>query len=76
MDPSVGFDQIGGLDTYLQQLKEMVFLPLLYPELFQRFQLQPPRGVLFYGPPGTGECRPGGGGAVGPCEGGQAIVRA
>ena len=35
-------------------LKEMVFLPLVYPELFERFKVQPPRGVLFYGPPGTG----------------------
>eukprot|EP00983_Pelagomonas_calceolata_P043260 1138839-Pelagomonas_calceolata.AAC.1 len=31
----------------------MVFLPLLYPDLFERFKVQPPRGVLFYGPPGT-----------------------
>jgi hypothetical protein len=35
-------------------LQEMVFLPLLYPELFTRFRVNPPRGVLFYGPPGTG----------------------
>merc|ERR1719431_1580426 len=33
----------------------MVMFPLLYPELFQQFQIQPPRGVLFYGPPGTGK---------------------
>lgn len=38
-----------------QALKEMVFLPLVYPELFERFRLSPPRGVLFYGPPGTGK---------------------
>ena len=36
-------------------LKEMTLLPLLYPELFQRFNLTPPRGVLFHGPPGTGK---------------------
>ncbi len=50
---------MGGLEHYVQQLKEMVFLPLLYPELFERFKVQPPRGVLFYGPPGTGERRGG-----------------
>lgn len=33
----------------------MTLLPLLYPELFQRFNLTPPRGVLFHGPPGTGK---------------------
>lgn len=52
VDPSVTFDQVGGLDHYIRALKEMVFLPLVYPELFERFHLTPPRGVLFYGPPG------------------------
>lgn len=52
MDPSVSFDQVGGLEHYIKALKEMVFLPLVYPELFERFHLSPPRGVLFYGPPG------------------------
>ena len=41
----------------INQLKEMVALPLLYPELFQQFGITPPRGVLFHGPPGTGEYR-------------------
>jgi hypothetical protein len=35
----------------IDQLKEMVSLPLLYPEIFQRFKITPPRGVLFHGPP-------------------------
>ena len=56
VDMSVSFEQVGGLDHYIGALKEMVFLPLLYPELFERFHIQPPRGVLFYGPPGTGLC--------------------
>lgn len=53
VDPSVSFDQVGGLNHYIKALKEMVFLPLVYPELFERFHLSPPRGVLFYGPPGN-----------------------
>lgn len=36
-------------------LKEMVMLPLVYPELFEGFGATPPKGVLFYGPPGTGK---------------------
>lgn len=39
----------------INSLKEMTLLPLLYPEVFQRFNLTPPRGVLFHGPPGTGK---------------------
>ena len=53
VDTSVTFDQVGGLEHYVKALKEMVFLPLVYPELFERFHINPPRGVLFYGPPGT-----------------------
>ena len=39
----------------VQSLKEMVQLPLMYPELYERFGISPPKGVLFYGPPGTGK---------------------
>lgn len=52
---SVSFDSVGGLGSHIQQLKEMVSLPLLYPEVFERFNITPPRGVLFHGPPGTGK---------------------
>lgn len=52
---SVSFEEVGGLDSHIAQLKEMVSLPLLYPEIFQQFKITPPRGVLFHGPPGTGK---------------------
>jgi SpoVK/Ycf46/Vps4 family AAA+-type ATPase len=55
VDLNVDFSQVGGLQGHIDQLKEMVQLPLLYPELFQRFHVTPPRGVLFHGPPGTGK---------------------
>ena len=55
VDQNVNFDAVGGLQGHIDQLKEMVALPLLYPEVFQRFHVTPPRGVLFHGPPGTGK---------------------
>ncbi|CAM9020522.1 unnamed protein product [Wickerhamomyces anomalus] len=55
VDMNIDFSAIGGLDNYINQLKEMVALPLLYPEVYQRFGITPPRGVLFHGPPGTGK---------------------
>ncbi|XP_060709644.1 ATPase family AAA domain-containing protein 2B isoform X1 [Hemiscyllium ocellatum] len=55
LDASVRFDSVGGLSHHIQALKEMVVFPLLYPEVFERFKIQPPRGCLFYGPPGTGK---------------------
>ncbi|XP_047429166.1 ATPase family AAA domain-containing protein 2B [Mugil cephalus] len=55
LDNSVRFDNVGGLRNHIQSLKEMVVFPLLYPEVFEKFKIQPPRGCLFYGPPGTGK---------------------
>uniref|UniRef100_A0A1I7YR61 Bromo domain-containing protein n=1 Tax=Steinernema glaseri TaxID=37863 RepID=A0A1I7YR61_9BILA len=55
IDRSIGFEHVGGLDTQVQSLKEMVLFPLLYPEVYQQFNVQPPKGVVFYGPPGTGK---------------------
>ena len=55
VDQNVSFDNVGGLQGHIDQLKEMVILPLLYPEIFKQFKVTPPRGVLFHGPPGTGK---------------------
>jgi SpoVK/Ycf46/Vps4 family AAA+-type ATPase len=55
VDQNVNFDSVGGLQDHIDHLKEMVSLPLLYPEIFTRFHIVPPRGVLFHGPPGTGK---------------------
>ncbi|KAI1005799.1 Tat-binding 7 [Podosphaera aphanis] len=55
VDQNVDFSKVGGLDDHINQLKEMVQMPLLYPELFMKFHVTPPRGVLFHGPPGTGK---------------------
>ncbi|KAI1437713.1 AAA-domain-containing protein [Xylaria sp. CBS 124048] len=55
VDLNVNFNQVGGMEGHIEQLKEMVQLPLLYPDMFMRFHVTPPRGVLFHGPPGTGK---------------------
>ncbi len=53
--PTVSYDDIGGLDSQIQELRETVELPLLKPELFKQVGIDPPKGVLLYGPPGTGK---------------------
>jgi transitional endoplasmic reticulum ATPase len=56
-DPRAGvtYEDIGGLDEELDQVREMVELPLSEPELFRRAGIDPPKGVLLHGPPGTGK---------------------
>ncbi|WP_256686920.1 CDC48 family AAA ATPase [Halococcus qingdaonensis] len=51
----VTYEDIGGLDEELDQVREMIELPLSEPELFQELGIEPPSGVLLYGPPGTGK---------------------
>lgn len=48
-------DAIGGLETEIAALRELITLPLLQPHLFTSFGLKPPKGVLLFGPPGTGK---------------------
>ena len=49
---SEGWAAVGGHAAVIQQLKEMVLLPLHYPEVFQHMGITPPRGILFHGSPG------------------------
>ncbi|KAL4580370.1 hypothetical protein LXL04_016561 [Taraxacum kok-saghyz] len=53
--PFQGWESVGGLQPVIQSLKEVVILPLLYPEFFNNIGLTPPRGVLLHGYPGTGK---------------------
>ena len=53
--PNVHWDDIGGLDSIKQDLKEAVEWPMKYPGAFKRLGVRPPRGILLYGPPGTGK---------------------
>ncbi len=53
--PNVTYNDIGGLDKQIRELREVVELPLKHPELFRELGIDPPKGVLLYGPPGTGK---------------------
>jgi transitional endoplasmic reticulum ATPase len=53
----VTYDDLGGIGSTIDQIREMVELPLRYPEIFERLGVDPPKGVLLYGPPGTGKTR-------------------
>ncbi len=53
--PDVSYEDIGGLDVQIEEIREAVELPMLKPELFAEIGIEPPKGVLLYGPPGTGK---------------------
>lgn len=53
--PQVPWTKIGGLADTIQLIKDTIELPILYPDLFDRFQYAPPKGFLLYGPPGCGK---------------------
>jgi proteasome-associated ATPase len=53
--PDVSYDDVGGLDEQIEMIKDAVELPYLYGDLFREHQLQPPKGILLYGPPGCGK---------------------
>ncbi|HIH89967.1 TPA: AAA family ATPase, partial [Desulfurococcaceae archaeon] len=53
--PKVTWEDIGGLENVVRKLRELIELPMKYPEIFKRLGIEPPKGVLLFGPPGTGK---------------------
>jgi len=51
----ISYEDIGGLQTQIQRIREMIELPLKYPEVFERLGIDAPKGVFLYGPPGCGK---------------------
>jgi proteasome-associated ATPase len=53
--PDVSYTDVGGLDSQIEEIRDAVELPYLYADLFLEHELQPPKGILLYGPPGCGK---------------------
>jgi len=53
--PRITYDELGGLKSEVQKIREMIELPMRHPELFEKIGVEAPKGVLLYGPPGTGK---------------------
>jgi 26S proteasome regulatory subunit T6 len=53
--PDSTYEMIGGLDTQIKEIKEVIELPIKHPELFEALGIEQPKGVLLFGPPGTGK---------------------
>ncbi|HEX30121.1 TPA: proteasome ATPase [Candidatus Poribacteria bacterium] len=53
--PDITYDDIGGLDKQIEQIRDAIELPYVYPEEYKEFGLTPPKGILLYGPPGCGK---------------------
>jgi ATP-dependent 26S proteasome regulatory subunit len=52
VDPSITFKSVGGLDSFINKLKEIVIFPLVYHEYYSQTGMSAPRGILLHGPPG------------------------
>ncbi|KAI8349347.1 P-loop containing nucleoside triphosphate hydrolase protein [Mortierella sp. GBAus27b] len=53
--PKIRLEDLGGVDHFIEKVKEYVMMPLAHPEVYEHMGVKPPRGILLHGPPGTGK---------------------
>jgi len=53
--PTLRYADIGGVEACIQDIRELIEYPLLHPEIYSHLGVEPPRGVLLHGPPGSGK---------------------
>ncbi|MBI3033962.1 AAA family ATPase [Candidatus Woesearchaeota archaeon] len=53
--PKISWEDIGGMHSHINEIKEVIELPMLKPELFEKVGIDPPKGIMLHGPPGTGK---------------------
>ncbi len=53
--PTVSFNDIGGMEDVIRQVREVIELPIVAPQIFEHYHLKPHKGILLYGPPGCGK---------------------
>jgi transitional endoplasmic reticulum ATPase len=53
--PSISYEDVGGLGEEIETIREMIEIPMRYPQIFKKLGVSPPKGILLHGPPGTGK---------------------
>ncbi len=53
--PDITFEDVGGLDKEIRVIRELIEVPLRFPNVYRRLGINPPRGIIFHGPPGSGK---------------------
>ena len=53
--PEVTYEDVGGMDAAIRQVRELIEIPLRHPNIYRRLGINPPRGIIFHGPPGSGK---------------------
>ena len=53
--PDITYEDVGGMDVQIRQVKELIEIPLRFPNIYRRLGINPPRGIIFHGPPGSGK---------------------
>jgi transitional endoplasmic reticulum ATPase len=53
--PEITYEDVGGMEAQIRQVRELIEIPLRHPNIYRRLGINPPRGIIFHGPPGSGK---------------------